>query len=97
MNVNEEVGPEEFREAYLNEMAEMGYEIFGIQYLDDYVDLFPREDEQAVRDSLTRFAESFHKGHNALAVILLVNKGYVKSWLENNNVRDGYGNLVKIG
>ena len=87
---------EEFLDVYLHEMGKVGDELFGIQYLDDYVNLFPSEDEQAVRDSLTRFAESFHKGHNALSVIILVNKGYIKSWLENNDVKDGYGNLVKL-
>ena len=83
-------------DVYLNEMGKVGDEVFGIQYLDDYVNLFPSEDEQAVRDSLTRFAESFHKGHNALPVIILVNKYYIKSWLETGNVKDGYGNLVKL-
>ena len=69
VNVKEKSESEKFLDDYLHEMGKVGDEVFGIQYLDDYVNLFPSEDEQAVRDSLTRFAESFHKGHNALSVI----------------------------
>jgi len=95
-HMDDELSSDEFFKKYMDEMDKVGYEVFGIRYMDDYVNLFPSEDEQAVRDSLTRFAESFHKGHNALPVIILVNKYYIKSWLETGNVKDGYGNLVKL-
>lgn len=83
-----------FLEEYLKAMSEKADEVFGFHYIDEYVKIFPKKDEQSVRRSLTRFAESFHKGHNSAAVILLINKGYIKFWLENDDVRDGYGRLI---
>ena len=41
-----------------------------------------------------KLSESLHSGHNAGGVILLVNKCLIKTWLETNDVRDGYGNLL---
>lgn len=92
------MGDEEdkFLEEYLKVMGEIGEEIFGFHYIEEYVKLFPKNDEQSVRDSLIKLAESFHKGYNTPAVVILINKGLVKYWLENNNVTDGYGRIISF-
>ena len=92
--MNNDMGPDKFLETYLQEMAKVGNEIFGIHYLDEYVNKFPVDEQDNVRDSLVKLSESLHSGHNAGGVILLVNKCLIKTWLETNDVRDGYGNLL---
>lgn len=81
-------------EDYLNAMDEIGEEIFGFHYIEEYVKLFPKDDEPFVRDSLIKLAELIHNGHNTAAVTIVINKGLVKYWLENDDVRDGYGRLI---
>ena len=93
---NEDITPDKFLDAYLQEMGKVGYEIFGIKYLDEYVNKFPFDEHDNVRNSLIKLAESLHSGHNAGGVILILNKGIIKNWLETNDVRDGYGNLLNI-
>ena len=47
--MNNDMDPDKFLETYLQEMAKVGNEIFGIHYLDEYVNKFPVDEQDNVR------------------------------------------------
>ena len=94
LNVNEELSEDEILDIYLDSLAKAGDEIFGYHYIDEYLSKFPAEDETSVREALTKLAESLHSGVNAAAVAIFVNKVLIRTWLEQDDVRNGYGEKI---
>lgn len=94
LNVNDELSHDEIIELYLDSMAKAGEEIFGFRYIDEYLSKFPAEDETNVREALTKLAESLHSGVNADAVAIFVNNVLIRTWLEQDDVRNGYGEKI---
>ena len=93
-NVNDELSHDEIIELYLDSMAKASEEIFGFRYIDEYLSKFPAEDETNVREALTKLAESLHSGVNAAAVAIFVNNVLIRTWLEQDDVRNGYGEKI---
>lgn len=94
LNVNDELSHDEIIELYLDSMAKASEEIFGFRYIDEYLSKFPAEDETNVREALTKLAESLHSGVNAAAVAIFVNNVLIRTWLEQDDVRNGYGEKI---
>ena len=94
LNVNEELSKDEILDIYLDGLAKAGDEIFGYNYIDEYLSKFPNEEQDNVREALTKLAESLHSGVNAAAVAIFVNNVLLRTWLEQDDVHDGNG--IKI-